>query len=139
MMKRHYVQLLCWLFLLMTTSTHAGIRVLFKFNENGLQVHQVVDSTSTNKARREGSAQRPGDATIYWLDETGVELAKSFLADPRFSYAPRVDGENRHEAVVVREGAWLANGPDGARSATLFLPAHPEVGLSELIWTVILP
>lgn len=137
MMTRNLFILLC--LMLTATSSYAGIRVLFEFDVNGMRVHQVFNSTSTNKASRDDSVQRSGDATIYWLDETGVELAKSFLADPRISYAPRVDGANRHDAVVVREGAWLANGPDGARSATLFLPAHPDVGLSELLWTVILP
>ena len=137
MMKLYHVMLLC--FLLIATSSQAGIRVLFEFNVNGLRVHQVFESASNNNSPRDGLGPRPGDATIYWLDETGVELAKSFLADPRFSHAPWLDGENRHEAVIVREGAWLANGPDGARSATLFLPAHPDAGLSELIWTVLLP
>ena len=137
MMTRRFYLLLG--LLLVATSSRAGIRVLFEFDVNGLRVHQVFDSTSTNKAARVNSVPRPGDATIYWLDEKGVELERSFLADPRISYAPRVDGANRHDAVVVREGAWLANGPDGARSATLFLPAHSDVGLSELLWTVILP
>ena len=77
MMKLYHVMLLS--FLLMATSSQAGIRVLFEFNENGLRVHQVFESASNNNSPRDGLGPRPGDATIYWLDETGVELAKSFL------------------------------------------------------------
>ncbi len=126
---------------LMMTVTHsyADIRVLFGFDENGIRVHRVMHSTSRNFSVRDEVLSQSGDATIYWLDEAGVELAISRFADPRLSYAPVTVGSGRHITAVVHEGAWLVAGPDGARSATLLLPAHNNAGLGEILWTVLLP
>jgi len=120
-------------------SSHAGIRVLFEFNEQGLSVHKVVDVSSSKRATSAIVNSQFGLATIFWLDEAGIEMSKSQVADPRVSYAPVTEGLEPHRLVVTQSGAWLVDGPDGARSATLFLPANPRAGLSELLWTVLIP
>jgi hypothetical protein len=149
---------------LIATALQADVRVLFRFDETGHQVHRVFQLqpepiSSVLQQRERGSApgkqSNPsethnsethnagdtlhGEARVSWFNAAGAWLTTSLVADPRISHAPaHIDGGSASQ-VVQSQGAWLATGPAAAARVTIELPENLSIGLGHEIWQDFLP
>lgn len=126
-------------FALFASPLQADIRVLFRFDNAGVQVYRVVQLEETTDfsapSRAKSMAGMPeGLIVMLWLDENGELLASTEVADPRVAHSP-----NHTDAFVqsrhgLESGGWLANGPDGAESVVVEMPEKSALGLVSETW-----
>lgn len=124
---------------LFASPLQADIRVLFRFDNAGVQVHHVVQVEETTdfsiSSRAKSIAGMPeGPIVMSWFDENGELLASTEVADPRVAHSP-----NHTDAFVqsrhgLESGGWLANGPDGAESVVVTMPEKSALGLVSESW-----
>lgn len=82
---------------------------------------------------------RAGYADLVWFDENGLQISQTNVPDPRITHSPlHIDGADASR-TALESGAWLATGPDSARSLTIKLPADTLLGLGSELWNVSLP
>lgn len=124
---------------LFASPLHADIRVLFRFDDAGVQVYRILQLEETTdfslSSRVKSMAGMPeGLIVMLWLDENGELLATTEVADPRVAHSP-----NHTDAFVqsrhgLASGGWLANGPDGAESVVVEIPEKSALGLAAETW-----
>ena len=128
----------------------ADLRVLLAFDGDGHRVHRVVrvgpvapdPSRAAPRWKREPSGEseaRAGEATLRWLDAAGATLALEHVPDPRLVHVPlgaeRPAGTPPIARAALREGSWMASGPDRAATLVLSLPGRAAPPLAPGEWT----
>ncbi|NND90522.1 MAG: hypothetical protein HKN42_06630 [Granulosicoccus sp.] len=142
MMRRVITCLLCGC-VLSTSAVQADLRVLFRFDETGVQVHKVI-STTRDRARTDSlRTEVPDDipaamATLIWRDENGAIAHISIVPDPRVSHSPEHMYGTSPSQVGLSGGAWVADAPDNAYSVVIELQERVDLALSAETWTLYL-
>ena len=143
------------LWLAVSATASAELRVLLAFDESGFRVQRTMPSVPAGPAaagvvgpkvvatglaperRRLGAALDEGYAgmELRWYDRSGRLLLHERAADPRVVHAPPAPAAKGGSAVrraAVGHGAWLARGPDAATVLALQLPESVSLGLPAL-------
>ncbi|MGQ7844075.1 hypothetical protein ACUNV4_06350 [Granulosicoccus sp. 3-233] len=128
---------------LLTLVSHvqADQRVLFRFDNTGVQVHRVMqleeqtDFSSSGVARSmKGMPEQM--IVMRWLDGDGVELAVNEVADPRVAHSPNHTNAFVQSRHGLESGGWVANGPDAAESVSVEMPEKSALGLPAETWVL---
>ena len=156
----------------------ADIRVLFRFDESGHEVHRVfsmaprisfkqssVDSSDGEgiSARRRNLSQQsmsPIEAgrsasigiesesfsrskkevgeycRLDWYDAAGNRISTTQAPDPRITRSISHINSNSDVLAVVKQGGWVATGPDEATYVQVFLPQMIALALGPEQWHV---
>jgi len=88
---------------------------------------------TTEKRDREGFAQ------LAWFDDRGLLISQTVVPDPRITHSPSHIVGAEASRVGLENGAWLATGPDAARSLSIRLGSDFSLGLGPEQWQVLLP
>lgn len=122
-----------------------GIGTRRRINEPLAPLSAIASGRSADHPKNSQRSQfhvnprRTGFADLIWFDERGLQLSQTSVPDPRITHSPlHIDGVNASR-TAVESGAWLATGPDSARSMTITLPADTDLGLGPELWQVFLP
>ena len=125
--------------LLISTVANAGTRVLVRFDETGHYAHRVQRSASTEAQVALASTDQSltsGEVILRWSDDSGVLLATTRLIDPRVTHAPLQAGSTEFTWTILREGAYLVSGPDGAQQLQIILPARSTPNVPAETWEI---
>lgn len=122
-------------------SAFGDLRVLFKFDESGIQAHQVVEVAGSGENYPVPVAELPVSPAMNvvimkWADDDGRLLAITQMKDPRVSSSPEHVNPSLVSRVGLVEGAWVENGPDGADTVTIEFPENLILGLAAESWSV---
>ena len=124
-------------------SAETAIRVLFKFDENGVFVRQLVkveedpfegQDLTANPLATDFSGLTGNNVFLQWFGSRGELILTTSVTDPRVTRAPsHVEGSVIGRSVVTN-GGWIAAGPAGANRIVVHMPANPGMALVGESW-----
>ena len=121
----------------------ADLRVLFRFDASGFQVHRVVSTAKPGTAPAVAGTvlpSRPGAAAavLTWRDATGAIILVTTLPDPRLSRSPGHNNGTYPSLLGLEQGAWVASGPEHATSVDIELPENLALALGPVTGSFVL-
>ncbi len=119
----------------------AGTRVLVRFDETGHYVHRVhrsasLDTPAVDTLRATELLVTNSEVSLRWRDSDGKLVAATRLIDPRVTHAPLELGSSELAWTVLREGAYMASGPDSAVQLEIILPARSTPSVPAETWVL---
>lgn len=138
MMMRCNILIRVAVLLLLSGAAQADLRVLFQFDDAGVQVYRVMQLDEHSDFSQASSTQGlvDGVITMTWLDINGDALGSSEVADPRIAHSPNHTDAFIPSRLGLSSGGWVASGPDDAESVIVELPEKPALGLAAETWTL---
>lgn|GEM_PF-1093879 len=82
---------------------------------------------------------REGFARLSWFDDSGLLISQTSVPDPRVTHSPSHIVGDVAARVGLNDGAWLATGPDAAKTLSIRLGSNFRLGLGPEQWKVLLP
>ncbi len=125
----------------MSGSAHGDRKVLFTFDDSGIQAHRVVEIAASGENYPATVAELPvspeGNLVMMkWLDANGQLLAVTQMSDPRVASSPGHVKPSSVSRLGLIEGAWVDVGPDGTETVIVEFPQNVALGLGLETWTV---
>lgn len=128
-------------FLLQVGPVQADLRVLFRFDTTGVQVHRVMRLESQSDFSSQFDTPAPGGMPegmieIRWLDIEGNLLYLSHVSDPRVTHSPNHTNGFTLSRLGLAAGGWIADGPELSDSVIVALSEKTSLGLPAETWTL---
>ena len=125
-------------------SAYGDLKVLFTYDDSGVNAHRVVEISSSGENYPATMAElpvlpAPNMVMMKWMDAGGELLAVTQISDPRITSSPEHMNPSSMSRIGLFEGAWVGNGPDGTKIVVVEFPQNVALGLDPATWPVSLP